>query len=58
VKINVYLVNYKGKDIKALDEGLTECFGKERTFASTVVGVQAQARDGMLAEVEAIAVVE
>src|SRR5262249_52814167 len=48
VKINVYLVGYQGKDITALDEGLMECFGAERNFASTVAGVQALARDGML----------
>ena len=58
VKISVYMVGYKQTDLTALDEGLTECFGKERTFASTLVGVQALARDGMLVEVEAIAVVE
>ena len=58
VKINVYLVGNKQKDLAALDEGLTACFGKGRDFASTVVGVAGLARDGMLAEVEAIAVVE
>ena len=58
VKINVYLVGNTEKDLKALDEGLTACFGKERNFASTVAGVRGLARDGMLAEVEAIAVVQ
>ena len=58
VKINVYMVGYKETDLTALDEGLLQCFGKERHFASTLVGVQALARDGMLIEVEAIAVVE
>jgi enamine deaminase RidA (YjgF/YER057c/UK114 family) len=58
VKINVYMVGYKETDLAALDEGLLECFGKERKFASTLVGAQALARDGMLVEVDAIAVIE
>jgi hypothetical protein len=32
----------------------SRCFGKERTFASTLVGVQALARDEMLVEVVAV----
>ena len=58
VKINVYIVGYKEANLKELDAGLMECFGKERTFASTVVGVQALARDDLLLEVEAVAVIE
>jgi len=57
VKINVYIVNYKEDKIGVLEEGLNECFGKDRNFASTVVGVQALARDELLIEVEAVAVV-
>ncbi len=56
VKINVYIVNYKVADLEALEAGLTECFGPDRHFASTLVGVQALARDGMLFEIEAVAV--
>src|SRR5262249_34879912 len=56
VKMNVYVVNYAPADLPALGEGMTECFGAAREFASTVVGVQALARDGLLIEVEAVAV--
>jgi 2-iminobutanoate/2-iminopropanoate deaminase len=56
VKVNVYIVNYKMADLAALEAGLTVCFGKKRDFASTLIGVQALARDGMLFEIEAIAV--
>jgi enamine deaminase RidA (YjgF/YER057c/UK114 family) len=58
VKINVYIVNYQEKHLGVLQKGLTECFGKERGFASTLIGVAALARPGLLIEVEAIAVVE
>jgi enamine deaminase RidA (YjgF/YER057c/UK114 family) len=58
VKINVCIVNYQEKHLDVLREGLTECFGKERGFASTLIGVAALARPGLLIEVEAIAVVE
>ena len=51
-------VFFTNSGAEALEAGLNECFVKDRHFASTVVGVQALARDGMLAEVEAVAVVE
>lgn len=58
VKINVYFVDYSPADLAILEDGLTECFGLNRHFASTLLGVQALALDGMLVEVEAVAVVD
>lgn len=58
VKINVYVVNYQEKYLDALEEGMGECFGKERGFASTLIGVAALARPNLLIEVEAVAAVE
>ena len=57
VKINVYIVAYQEKDLDAVQEGLGECFGADRGFASTLIGVAALARPGLLIEVEATAVV-
>ena len=56
VKINVYIVNYRQADLEALEAGLRELFGEKREYASTLVGVQALALDGMLFEIEAVAV--
>lgn len=58
VKINVYVVNYQPKLWPDIDAGISACFGKQRDFASTVVGVQALARARLLIEVEATAVPE
>lgn len=55
VKINVYIVDYKQADLAILEEAISECFGENRGFASTVVGVKALALDGLLIEVEATA---
>lgn len=56
VKITVYVVGYQASDLGAVEAGVTECFGFWRGFASTVVGVQALAAEGLRVEVEAIAV--
>jgi enamine deaminase RidA (YjgF/YER057c/UK114 family) len=56
--VNVYVVNYKQADLAAIEAGFTACFGSERNFASTLIGVQALARDGMLFEIDAVAVVK
>jgi len=58
VKINVYIVNYQENYLDVLQEGMGECFGKERGFASTLIGVAALARPNLLIEVEAVAAVE
>ncbi|MES2581192.1 MAG: RidA family protein [Pseudomonadota bacterium] len=56
VKINTYVVGYEEKNLAELGAGLNICFGTSRDYASTVVGVQSLAREGMLIEVEAIVV--
>ncbi len=56
VKINIYIVNYRPEYLSILEKGLQACFGEKRNFASTLIGVQALAREGMQIEAEAIAV--
>lgn len=58
VKVNIYVVNYTPFSLPAVDAGLNECFGPSRKFTSTLVGVQSLAREGMLFEIEAVAVTE
>ena len=57
VKVNTYVVNYKQSDLALIGEVRREFFNKENPPASTMVGVQALALDGILIEIEAIAVV-
>jgi enamine deaminase RidA (YjgF/YER057c/UK114 family) len=58
VKITVYVKNYTEACLAPFEEGLGVCFGSHRGFASTLIGVQSLARNELLVEVEAIAVVE
>ncbi len=55
VKITTYVVNCKPSDLALIGEVRREFFGKENPPASTMVGVAALALDGLLIEVEAIA---
>ena len=57
VKMNTYVVNYKTSDLALIGEARREFLPRENPPASTLVGVQALAVDGILIEIEAIAVV-
>jgi len=58
VKMNTYIVNYKPADLPAIREVRGQFFPQENLPASTLVGVQALALEGLLIEVEAVAVVK
>jgi len=58
VKLNVYIVNFKPEYRDLLQSVRTRHVSKEHPPASTLIGVQALAREGFLVEIEAIAVVE
>jgi len=59
LKMTVYVVNYKPEHLAVIREVRGRSFPREdRMPASTLVGVQALAFEGLLIEVEAIAVVE
>jgi 2-iminobutanoate/2-iminopropanoate deaminase len=58
VKMNTYVVNFKAADLPVIREVRGQFFPQENLPASTLVGVQALALDGLLIEVEAIAVVK
>ena len=57
VKMNTYVVNFKSADLPVIREVRSQFFPQENLPASTLVGVQALAMDGLLIEVEAVAVV-
>ncbi|HEY2663699.1 MAG TPA: RidA family protein [Candidatus Binataceae bacterium] len=57
VKLNLYVVNYKPSDYASIREVRTGFFPPGKPPASTLVGVAALALDGLLIEVEAIAMV-
>ncbi len=54
VKINTYIVNYSQNDYAAMRETRASLFPGDPP-ASTLIGVQALAFDGLLVEIEAIA---
>jgi enamine deaminase RidA (YjgF/YER057c/UK114 family) len=58
VKTNTYIVNYKQADYSALREARAELFPAGDPPASTLVGVTSLAVDGLMVEMEAIAVVK
>jgi 2-iminobutanoate/2-iminopropanoate deaminase len=57
VKLNTYVVGYKPSQLAVLREVRSRAFGDTALPAITLVGVQALAREGLLVEIEAIAVV-
>ncbi len=58
VKMNTYVVNFKSADLLVIREVRSQFFPQENLPASTLVGVQALAMDGLLIEIEAIAMVK
>jgi enamine deaminase RidA (YjgF/YER057c/UK114 family) len=58
VKMNTYIVNFKAADLPIIREVRAKYFSHENLPASTLVGVQALAVDGLLIEVEVIAMVK
>jgi enamine deaminase RidA (YjgF/YER057c/UK114 family) len=58
VKLNSYIVNYKPSDYAAFREARASLAAGGNPPASTLIGVAALAVDGLLVELEAIAVVK
>jgi enamine deaminase RidA (YjgF/YER057c/UK114 family) len=58
VKLNTYVVNYKPQDYAIIREVRARIFANVQPPASTLVGVAALAVEGLLIEMEAVAVVE
>ncbi len=58
VKINVYVVDYKTEYRDLLNKVRSRYVSKDNPPASTLVGVQALAREGILVEIDAVAVVD
>ncbi len=58
VKMNTYVVNFKSSDLPVIREVRSQFFSQENLPASTLVGVQALAVDGLLIEIEAVAMVK
>ena len=55
VKMNTYIVQYKSSDYAAMREARAILFPTGEPPASTLIGVQSLAVDGLLVEIEAIA---
>jgi enamine deaminase RidA (YjgF/YER057c/UK114 family) len=57
VKMTYYVVGYRAEQLPAIREGRSEYLSRTNPPASTLVGVEALFMEGVLIEVEAIAVV-
>lgn len=57
IKMNTYIVNYKPSDYGAMREARAILFPSGEPPASTLIGVQSLAVDGLLVEIEAIAAI-
>lgn len=57
VQIRVYIKDYKETHLQPLSKALSNFFPKDRPPTSTLIGVQSLAREVLLFEIEAIAVV-
>ena len=57
VKITIYVKNYKSADAPVVSEAFRKAFPHENRPASTWLGVQSLALEGLLIEIDAIAVV-
>jgi len=58
VKLNTYVVDFKPENLAAIREVRSQYFPLDNMPASTLVGVQALAFEGLLIEVEAVAMVK
>jgi len=58
VKLNTYVVNFKSADLPVIREVRSQFFPQENLSASILVGVQALAVEGLLIEIEAVAMVK
>ena len=58
VKMNYYIVGYRPEHLAPIREVRSEYLSRTHPPASTLVGVEALFQEGVLIEVEAIAVVE
>ncbi len=58
VKMNTYIVNYSPALLPGLREARAEYFSGGDPPASTLIGVQALAFEGLLIEIEAVAVID
>ena len=57
VKLNIYVKNYRFEDAGKIGDALLKAFPHENLPASTWLGVQSLAVEGLLIEIDAIAVV-
>lgn len=58
VKTTIYVVDYQPSDLAVIREVRFRFFGREKLPANTLVGVQSLAAEGLMIEIEAVAVTD